>query len=769
VTVHVFGIRHHGPGSARSLRQALEALQPDCILIEGPPEADEILSLVAHEEMRPPVALLIYAPDVPGKAVYYPFTVFSPEWQAMSIGVQRSVPVRFMDLPQTHWLAMKEGSEEEEPAGETASDDRDTVNQLPQNPEETGSEKPDHDPADSAPGFDVDVRNDPLSLLAQAAGYSDGERWWEHMVEHRRDSVDLFKAILEAMSAVRKEAPARDDKMEPYREAHMRNMIRAAEKDGHKNIAVVCGAWHAPSLVEMPSAKEDAATLKGLPKVKVSSTWIPWTHSRLSYASGYGAGVDSPGWYHHLWTCQDLIVERWMTLVARLLRAEDLDASSAHIIEAVRLAESLAALRGRPLPGLAELTEATQAVLCFGNEIPLRLIHDKLIVGEVLGTVPETVPSVPLQLDLQREQKRLRMPADAGDKVYDLDLRKENDLDRSRLLHRLNLLQIPWGREQKASGASGTFHEIWQVRWMPEFSLRLIEAGKWGRTVPEAANAYACEMAMGASELPELTNLLDKVLLADISTAVEFVMDRIKNVAAVAGDITHLMDALPPLVRVARYGNVRKTDVQSVERIIEALMVRVCISLPGACSSLNDDAAQPMFERINAVHNAVLLLQIEDNTRSWLETMTKLADAHGIHGLLAGRACRLLLEQRTIDTDEAARRFGLALSIASGPNEAASWAEGFLRGSGLILIHDEALWSVVDDWTCSLNADQFTEILPLLRRTFSTFESAERRQMGERVAKGVRRVTHSKNAANLDEVRADLVVPVMAQLLGLEE
>jgi hypothetical protein len=40
--LHVFGIRHHGPGSARSLVRALDALQPDCVLVEGPPEADAL-------------------------------------------------------------------------------------------------------------------------------------------------------------------------------------------------------------------------------------------------------------------------------------------------------------------------------------------------------------------------------------------------------------------------------------------------------------------------------------------------------------------------------------------------------------------------------------------------------------------------------------------------------------------------------------------------------------------------------------------------------
>ncbi|MEL7246692.1 MAG: DUF5682 family protein, partial [Cyanobacteria bacterium J06573_2] len=140
------------------------------------------------------------------------------------------------------------------------------------------------------------IPEDPLGLLAEAAGYSDGERWWEHMVETRGDSGDsgdLFPAILEAMTAVREEMPASENPIEAKREAHMRKTIRAAQKEGFERIAVVCGAWHAPALSQMPAVKEDTALLKGLPKKKVQATWIPWTYGRLSYSSGYGAGIES--------------------------------------------------------------------------------------------------------------------------------------------------------------------------------------------------------------------------------------------------------------------------------------------------------------------------------------------------------------------------------------------------------------------------------------------------------------------------------------------
>src|SRR5688500_11016708 len=177
----IFGIRHHGPGSARSLRRALEELQPDVILVEGPPDAAGVLPLLTHAEMQPPVALLVYVPEEPKRAVYYPFAVFSPEWQALHYGLTRGVEVRFMDLPMAHRLAMQR---EETPTEELPSQDSAPETQDP-TPE---AQHPTLTPPNGGPQHptpEEDVRDDPLGLLAEAAGYSDGERWWDHLVEQR--------------------------------------------------------------------------------------------------------------------------------------------------------------------------------------------------------------------------------------------------------------------------------------------------------------------------------------------------------------------------------------------------------------------------------------------------------------------------------------------------------------------------------------------------------------------------------------------------------
>jgi hypothetical protein len=215
-------------------------------------------------------------------------------------------------------------------------------------------------------------------------------------------------------------------------------------------------------------------------------------------------------------------------------------------------------------------------------------------------------------------------------------------------------------------------------------------------------------------------------------------MRRIENESAVAADIAHLMDALPPLANVLRYGNVRQMDTSAVAHVIDALVARICIGLPPAVSSLNDEAAEEVFNRILAVASAISLLQNDEHTRQWLDTLAHLADSPNLHGLVAGRATRILLDAHRFTPDEAATHTSLALSKSVDPARAAAWIDGFLRGSGTLLLHDEALFNVLDQWLVALNEEAFTQLLPLLRRTFSTFPKPERRaKLASRYIAGV--------------------------------
>ncbi|MFB6621343.1 DUF5682 family protein [Streptomyces sp. NPDC056374] len=743
----VLGVRHHGPGSARGVRAALEAAQPAAVLVEGPAEADALVELAADPAMRPPVALLAHAVDDPGRAAFWPMAAFSPEWVAIRWALDRGAAVRFIDLPAAHSLA----------ATDPTWDDGEE--------EVSGS----------------GLRTDPVAELARVAGYEDAERWWEDVVELRAgdDPTAPFDALAEAMGALREAYGHGGHPRDLVREAHMRIRLRAARKEFGDDVAVVCGAWHVPALTRKTTVAADRALLKGLPKVKTEMTWVPWTHRRLARRSGYGAGIESPGWYAHLFAAPDRPVERWMTKVAGLLRDEDHLVSSAHVIEAVRLAETLAALRGRPLPGLDETTDAVRAVLCEGSDVPLDLVRDRLVVGDVLGEVPAGAPAVPLQRDLARRQRTLRLKPEATDRDLDLDLRKDMDGERSRLLHRLRLLGVGWGEPAAGRSGIGTFREPWRLRWEPELHVQVAEAGVWGTTVEAAATARARSRALGAKSLADVTALAEQCLLAGLADALPVVMRALADRAALDTDVAHLAQALPALARSLRYGDVRGTGTAALAEVAAGLAERICVGLPPACAGLDTEAAEAMRERIDEVHRAVGLLPGADGlTDRWAGALCRLADRDRIPGLLRGRAARLLLDEGRVAEDEAALLMSRALSPGTPPPEAAAWIDGFVGGAsggGLLLVHDERLLGLVDDWLTGVPAEAFTDVLPLLRRTFSGYEPGVRRTLGELVARGPKAGGPGHTSPGVpgfaptpDRDRADAVLPLLHLVLGTE-
>jgi hypothetical protein len=756
----IYGIRHHGPGSARAVVRELTANPPEVLLIEGPPEADDLVRWAADGGLEPPVALLGYAVDDPGKAAFWPFAVFSPEWQAIRWAVRHGVRVRFFDLPYAYRVAPEAAAGPVVPsatAGDLGGAAQPAVARTQTSGPETSEDTSDPDATEPEPQPVRPV--DPIGELAAAAGYDDPERWWEDVVEHR--GVPVFEAIAEAMTAIRETSPEDPDDL--LREAYMRSVLRE-ERRRHEEIAVVCGAWHVPALTRKVAVKDDTALLKGRQKGKVAFTWVPWTYGRLASWSGYGAGVRSPGWYHHLFTTGDDVVVRWLVDAAGVLRAEGVPTSSAHVIEAARLAEALATLRGRPLAGLAEVTEAAEAVMCDGEPLRSELIARRLVVGERLGAVPDDMPAVPLVRDLTAQQRSLRLKPAATERDLDLDLRQENDLRRSRLLHRLGVLAVPWGQRAATRRGAGTFREEWRLVWQPEFAVRLVEGSMWGTTVASAATARVARLALEATTLAEVTELVELCLLADLADAYPPVLAALDTRAALDADVHHLMAAIPALARTLRYGDVRKTDVTGLATVTASLLYRVCAALPSAAGSLSDEAARQLRDGMDGVHRAVGLLADESLRERWLGTVESLAARPGLHGLPAGRLTRLLLDAGRLDGAEVRRRLRLPLTVGTPPAHAAAWVEGFLSGGGLLLVHDEALLSLVDDWLADIPADAFDSILPLLRRTFGAFDAGERRAIGERVAGG--RAESADAVPAIDAERAAAPLETLGALLG---
>ncbi len=719
----IFGIRHHGPGSAGSLRQALEAWQPDCLLVELPADAQGIVQHAGASDgdaLRPPVAMLIYNPKNLKQASYLPFAAFSPEWVALSFASQNGLPVQCMDLPFGQHLSWQE-RQGEAPKLALHSDEKEG---------ET----------------DRELRDDPLGYIARLAGYRDRERWWDATFESAENAPEIFDAILEMMSALR-ETVGEERPETLLREAFMRKCIRRAVREGYERIAVVCGAWHAPVLAAYQSFKvgSDSAVLKGLKKVKTTATWIPWSYERLSFESGYSAGVVSPAWYALLFEKRPEAATRWMIRVARSLRKEDVGTSSAHIIEAIRLAEALAAMRALPLPGIGELREAAISTICEGEEEKMALVEQKLLRGASVGEVPPhlKLPTVALLRDIEKEVKSCRLSkywespgetwlgATATNPTGGIDLRSENGKRKSVLLHRLSLLDIPWGTrvELARHHSAGGFREHWKLHWQPDFIIGIIEAATWGNTLEAACRHYLNRKVFEQESLPQLTALLQQVLDADLPSVLPPLLRKLDNITALSTDVFELMEALPPLVSVARYGNTRGTDVTAVTAVIRHLVPRIVIGLPAAVAQLDEDASHEAFKLLKGVHHALDLLQDVAFNSDWLAALEKIALAKHTSELLCGACTRILFDKGHFDEEKAERLMYYALSPATAPMRAAAWLEGFLQGSAQLLLHQQELWKLLDGWVANLNGEYFPQVLPVLRRTFSRYSDAERQRL----------------------------------------
>jgi hypothetical protein len=499
-----------------------------------------------------------------------------------------------------------------------------------------------------------------------------------------------------------------------------------------------------------------------LAKVKVGISWVPWTHARLALATGYGAGVRSPGWYDHVFRHPGPDgVARFFVDAARFLRAADLQASPDHLIAATRVADTLAVMRGRPRPGLEEVLDAADTVM--GG---LALVRRRLVVGEAIGSVPDDAPQVPLARDLAIRQRAARLTPEPVERLIELDLRTPNGLRRSHLLHQLTALGVPWGSLEDGRGSSGTFRETWRLVWRPEWSVRLVEVAGSGTTIEQAAVTRLVERARTATGLVEVAGALDLALLAALPDAVDPTVRLLATRAAADPDIAQLMAALAPLAHAQRYGDVRTTDASAIGSVFDGLVVRVLAGLLPVCASLDGDAAAVMIEQISAMQQALALVDHPARRRAYPELLEQLAEQQAGHGRVHGRATRVLHDSGRWNASRVEARLGRALSAGTPPAVGAAFVEGFLAGSGTVLVHDAELRAVVDRWLSSLTPQAFDETIPLLRRTFGAFEAAERRQLGVLVAGGERPVLPTFGA-DVDPARLDAVLVTVRHLLGL--
>jgi hypothetical protein len=297
-------------------------------------------------------------------------------------------------------------------------------------------------------------------------------------------------------------------------------------------------------------------------------------------------------------------------------------------------------------------------------------------------------------------------------------------------------------------------------------SVRLVECASFGTTLTGAATAMLVEQSSAATRLPQAAALVADALLADLPDGVRAAAGALGTLAATAPDVADLIDALVPLASALRYGDVRGSDSAALATVVDEIVVRVIAGLDVACRHLDDDAAAAMVERLSGLQGALAMLDHAARHGDLPAALAKLADRRGIHGLVRGRATRLLHDGGSWDAEAVSQRVGRALTMGTPAAEGARFVEGFLAGSGTVLVHDVALLEIVDTWISTMASETFVDTVALLRRTFGAFDPAERRQLGTLVTTS-RAPRATAFGRDVDEARAAAGIRTARRMLGL--
>ncbi len=726
----VFGVRHLSPMGAHHLKRYLEEVNPTAVLVEGPSDATSHIVHLLDKRTKPPVAILAFTQERPVRSILFPLAEYSPEWVALTWALKKGRLARFIDLPAETFLALERREPEKEAPQET-----DTQAYL----------------------------RDPYEEIAHLTGEPDHDTWWEKHFEHTLAEDAYRQAIFEfgaGLRGVDHESPRR--RVETLlREAFMRRAIRDVIAEGHEpeRVVVVCGAFHAPVLTAEEPAMTDEE-IKKLPRVATTQTLMPYSYYRLSAQSGYGAGNRAPGYFQALWEELEAggdgslgrLGVRYLAEVAGRLRKAGNVRSSAEVIEAVRLANAVAALRGdASAPTLRDLRDAAMTCLGHGEAGAVVRWLDEVSVGDSLGKVPPGVLRTSIQDDFYRLVKDLRLEDYLKDKEQTLkgatskewlDLREDRfakspdaafrDRNRSIFLHRLSVLGIGFARDvtTEEDRSQSTYKEVWKARWTPNCEIELVENALRGDTIEIAAVRKVQEELASVTGVGKAAEIARRSVECDLPDAMAAALVKVQALAVDEADFTGMAGAAIELAHLARYKDVRSIDVTPLKPLIAQLFLRATLMAPEA-ARCSDEAGRAVGKGLSHVHEVALLGEDDGgiDASRWTRALDTIADDERANSHVAGVACALLLERGLITDEVLDRRVAKRISPGADPGEGAGFFEGLATRNRYALLSRKNLWAAMSAFIEALDDDAFRRAVVALRRAFAAFEVGEARKI----------------------------------------
>ena len=727
-----FPVRHHSPACAFHLKRAIEAYEPDCVLVEGPQNAQEMISTLTNPETTAPVALYYFYKDSKGLLseekedykCYYPFLNCSPELVALREAASRGIPARFIDLSYGEILL---GTAKDK--GLRQSSEKQTYND-------------DY----------LLSRSRYLELLCEKTGLRSFEEFWEKYFEIDGLSLDTGKFIhrMYTYCTLAREHTPREEMEEDgclLRERYMAEQIAEASRE-FERILVVTGGFHTKGLEELLSwdgknGNTQSTKLHNLSPEDQGVYPLAYSMEAADALNGYASGMQSPGFYELVWkqisdeNPYTSAVLHQLVSVGRQARQKKENISSYDEICALSMAQGLAALRGKREPGLYELRDAALSSFVKGEcnpstDLPLRILAE-LNTGRQVGKLSSNALRPPILSDFEEQCQRfhLKLQSSVKQEVTLEIFTKKRHLELSRFFYRMNFLKTDFAQRKKGSDLinrrdRSRIREVWDYQFSSRILAVLVDVSTSGATVEEAARSQLLSQFAKSTGFREAARLMTEGFLMGFLEEENHMGNHAKQVLASDGDFFSLSEGFSHLRMLYELQELYQVDDgPELEQLIGDCFQKIVQLLPtmaqvpkeqeqqciDSCLSLYQITGRPVFQRFRPV---------------LLETLHRLLERKGIQPGLEGAVMGLIYG---CDSDFGPRIQEVAAGYLTGTGEMQLKSAAFLRGlfctAKDMVFTGEHFLVMIDQLLGDLSAEQFMMLLPELRMAFGYFTPLE--------------------------------------------
>lgn len=762
-----FPIRHHSPACSYHLLKTIEQYKPDCILVEGPQNANRLISILTDENTTMPTAFYYFYKDksklidenADNYKCYYPFLNTSPEYNALLEARRLNIAGSFIDLPYGEILINTKAN--------------------------TGIRK-----ESEIPSYNDDYylsENKVFAAICEKTHMRSFEEFWEKFFEIDALFMSTEDFVVRMMSycyLTRQNTPHNIMENDGclVRESFMaKNILEASEK--YKKVLVVTGGFHSYGLYSLIKSEKEIQAIKlhNFDKKQQNVYAMAYTLEAADALNGYASGMQNPGFYESVWdkikTNPDSVKTAYKNTVfdillktAKQASKEKLLITMSDILSAVTMYDGLQLMRDKKSVGLYELYDSVQSCFIKGevnsaSDLPLRILS-KIATGSGIGKLCQTEDKIPLIADFEEQCSKYRLKVNmAIEQKIELDIFvKKNHMEISRFFYRMNFLKTGFARRVKGSDIINNVdrsrvREIWTYVRNIVTDTALIDSSAYGATIEEACKIIASRQLRTEQRCSESAKLYVECFLMGIDISDEFAV-HMSDIIINDGDFFSIGKAIYYFNMLISLKKLYGIDSPESEYFLDKCFSRIVIMLPSIIN-INSDRAEDCIKICRILYNISSEGILSDRFSELIQAFKAMIEKDNPEPAIYGAVLGLLYGYAPSYKAEISKAL---FGYLTGSDELKKQGAIFLRGAfstarDIVLVGDEFI-KMIDSLIKALSVNDFMEVMPELRLAFSKFTPSETDEIAEKAA-----ALYGKSSSDL---KKNLVIYDDIYALGVE-